>query len=219
MSATSHTKPAIFFTYDDHEFVNNYAGSSRDSGPYLNGSQAFFEYNAQTNFDPPDRNQFYYEFSYGADAAFFVLDTRRHRSTVEVDAAKRSMLGAQQLETFLNWLSKVRPKLIANKITSLMTQVNSTSTFKFVITSVPFTSLWTHDAKVDSWAAYAAEKAFILDALATVPNVIILSGDRHEFALVEFNHPSINDHRILEISTSPLSMYVHVVYIPRPSGY
>jgi alkaline phosphatase D len=129
------------------------------------------------------------------------------------------MLGAQQLETFLNWLSKVRLKLIANKITSLMTQVNSTSTFKFVITSVPFTSLWTHDAKVDSWAAYAVEKASILDALATVPNVIILSGDRHEFALVDFNHPSINDHRILEISTSPLSMYVHVVYIPRPSGY
>jgi len=184
----------MYFTYDDHEFVNNYAGSSCDCGPYLNGSQAFFEYNAQTNFDSPDEDQFYYEFSYGAEAAFFVLDTRRHRSTLEVEAANRSMLGAQQLGTFLNWLSKV----------------NSTSTFKFVITSVPFTSLWTHDATVDSWAAYTAEKALVLDALATVPNVIILSGDRHEFALVEFNHLSSNDRPILEISTSPLSMF----YIP-----
>ena len=87
-----------------------------------------------------------------------------------------------------------------------MTQVNSTSTFKFVITSVPFTSLWTHDATVDSWAAYAAEKSSILDVIATVPNVIILSGDRHEFALVELNHFSSTGHRVLEISTSPLSM-------------
>jgi alkaline phosphatase D len=103
-------KLAIFFTYDDHEFVNNYAGSSRDHGPYMNGSRAFLEYNAQTNFDPPDENQFYYEFSYGADAAFFVLDTRRHRSTLELEVEDRSMLGAQQLGTFLRWLSKVRPE-------------------------------------------------------------------------------------------------------------
>lgn len=95
-----------------------------------------------------------------------------------------------------------------------MTQVNSTSTFKFVITSVPFTSLWTHDATVDSWAAYAAEKSSILDAIATVPNVIILSGDRHEFALVELNHFGSTGHRVLEISTSPLSMYVNAVYVP-----
>ena len=113
LSALFIPKLAIFFTYDDHEFVNNYAGSSRDSGPYLNGSRAFFDYNAQTNFDSPDENQFYYEFSYGADAAFFVMDTRRHRSTTEVEGANRSMLGTTQLGTFLRWLSKVRPELAA----------------------------------------------------------------------------------------------------------
>ena len=97
-----------------------------------------------------------------------------------------------------------------------MIQVNSTSTFKFIITSVPFTSLWTHDAVVDSWAAYPAEKATILDAIATVPNAIILSGDRHEFAMVEFNHPSPAAHPVLEISTSPLSMCVVTKYVPHP---
>ena len=107
-------KLAIFFTYDDHEFINNYAGSSRDSGPYLNGSQAFFEYNAQTNFNSPDENQFYYEFSYGTDAAFFVMDTRRHRSAAGVKATDRSMLGATQLGTFFRWLSKVRLELTTN---------------------------------------------------------------------------------------------------------
>jgi len=125
------------------------------------------------------------------------------------------MLGATQLATFLRWLSKVCPELITDRSTLLIiTQVNSTSTFKFVITSVPFTSLWTHDATVDSWAAYTAEKSTILDAIATVPNVIILSGDRHEFALVEFNHIGSTGHRVHEISTSPLSMCASMVQIP-----
>lgn len=63
---------------------------------------------------------------------------------------------------------------------------------------------------MDSWSAYTTEKAAILDALATVPNVVILSGDRHEFALVEFNHFSSTGWPIFEVSTSPLSMF----YIP-----
>lgn len=62
------------------------------------------------------------------------------------------------------------------------------------------------DAQVDSWAAYAAEKAFLLDIMHTVPNVIILSGDRHEFAAIEFQGQGFA-HRILELSTSPLSMF------------
>jgi phosphodiesterase/alkaline phosphatase D-like protein len=40
----------------------------------------------------------------------------------------------------------------------------------------------THDAKIDSWAGFEKEKAMLLDALHTVPNVVILSGDRHEAA-------------------------------------
>ena len=85
-------------------------------------------------------------------------------------------------------------------------QVNSTTTFKFIITSVPFTSLWTHDARIDSWSAYAEEKSAILEALFTVPNVIILSGDRHEFAAIEFNGQGASRHQVVEFSTSPMSM-------------
>ena len=90
-------------------------------------------------------------------------------------------------------------------------QVNQTATFKFIVTSVPFTSLWTHDAQVDSWAAYDSEKAALLSALHTVPNVYLLSGDRHEFAAIEFN--PLNEtagHVVREFSTSPLSMF----YVP-----
>jgi len=53
--------------------------------------------------------------------------------------------------------------------------------------SVPFTSLWTHDAQTDSWAAYTSEIASLLSALHTAPNVYLLSGDQHEFAAIEFN--------------------------------
>lgn len=92
-------------------------------------------------------------------------------------------------------------------------QVNETATFKFIVTSVPFTSLWTHDAQIDSWAAYASEKASLLSALHTVPNVYLLSGDRHEFAAIEFNPLSevgTGAHIVREFSTSPLSMF----YVP-----
>ncbi len=92
-------------------------------------------------------------------------------------------------------------------------QVNQTATFKFIVTSVPFTSLWTHDAQTDSWAAYATEKASLLSALHTVPNVYLLSGDRHEFAAIEFNPLSevgVGAHVVREFSTSPLSMF----YVP-----
>lgn len=40
-----------------------------------------------------------------------------------------------------------------------------------------------------------------------MPNVIVLSGDRHEFAAIEFNSPNQDGYNVLEFSTSPLSMF------------
>jgi alkaline phosphatase D len=165
-------------------------------------------YNSQANYDSPDADQHYYDFTYGSDAAFFVMDTRRHRSKVEQsDPISRTMLGDNQLATFYSWLSKVHSSIDRLCSYSDKTfQVNSTVTFKFIVTSVPFTSLWTHDALVDSWAAYEHEKSTILEALSTVPNVIILSGDRHEFAAIEFNGQDASSYQVVEFSTSPMSM-------------
>jgi len=121
---------------------------------------------------------------------FFVMDTRRYRSEPSEEPSVRTMLGDRQLSVLYDWLGKV----------------NSTATFKFIVSSVPFTSLWQMDAQVDSWAAYAREKAALLDVLHTIPNVIILSGDRHEFAAIEFTGPG-ESHKVLEVSTSPMSMF------------
>lgn len=157
----------------------------------MNASQAYKLYNADANYEAYNGNQsYYYDFRY-ADTAFFVMDTRRYRSLVDSeDIASRTMLGEDQLAALYKWLS----------------EVNNTATFKFVVTSVPFTSLWQHDARWDSWAAYPSEKATLLSAMHSVPNVVLLSGDRHEFAAIKFTGERAG-HDILEISTSPLSMF------------
>ncbi|KAI0086688.1 PhoD-like phosphatase-domain-containing protein [Irpex rosettiformis] len=185
----------IFHAYDDHEIINNYMGAGNDSKlPFASADDAFKLYNANSNYNPAEPGQHYYHFRF-SDTAFFVLDTRRYRSDVteQDDAASRTMLGDKQLAALYEWLGKV----------------NNTATFKFIVSSVPFTSLWQHDAQVDSWAAYPSEKLSLLNALHSVPNVIIISGDRHEFAAIKFNGEG-QGHTILEVSTSPLSMF----YIP-----
>ena len=81
---------------------------------------------------------------------------------------------------------------------------------------MPFTSLWTYEGPVETWAGFPAEKAALLSALHTVPNVIFLSGDRHEFAAIEYEAGDWG-HNVLEISTSPMSMfYVPFVRTLRP---
>ncbi|TFY64442.1 hypothetical protein EVJ58_g2610 [Rhodofomes roseus] len=181
-------------TYDDHEIINNYAGHSNDSSPpFANANDAFALYNAQGNYDSSQQGEHYYDFRHG-DVAFFVMDTRRHRSIIEeTDEPSRTMLGEQQLTALYDWLGRV----------------NNTATFKFIVSSVPFTGLWTYEGEYETWNGFQYEKASLLNALHTVPNVILLSGDRHEFAAIEF--PSANPARtVYEISTSPLSMF----YIP-----
>ncbi|KAJ8515524.1 hypothetical protein ONZ45_g7080 [Pleurotus djamor] len=161
----------IFHAYDDHEIKNNFEGKSNDSSPpYPSASDAFKIYNSNANYHSHGSDEHYYEFRY-ADVAFFVMDTRRYRSGVNDTVETPTMLGEKQLTELFAWLGRV----------------NSTATFKFIVTSVPFTSLWGHDAQVDSWAGYPAEKSALLKIIHTVPNVIFLSGDRHEFAAIEFN--------------------------------
>lgn len=184
----------MFHAYDDHEIRDNFVGQGNDSTPpFPNAADAFRRYNADANYDSHDDSSHYYDFRY-ADVAFFVLDTRRYRSDAKtVDIASRTMLGEKQLAALYDWLGKV----------------NNTATFKFIVSSVPFTSLWQHDAVFDSWAGYAYEKAALVSTLHSVSNVIILSGDRHEFAAIEFTGEG-SGHKFLEISTSPLSMF----YVP-----
>lgn len=164
---------AIFSIYDDHEIINNFAGENDESKtPFANASSAFKTYYGDANPDPHVSDVNFYDFRYG-DNAFFVLDTRRYRSVPESDpdsVLPPTMLGDKQLHALHSWLGKV----------------NTTTTFKFIVSSVPFTSLWHgFDGQKETWAAYKFEREALLDVLQHVPNVVILSGDRHEFAFIE----------------------------------
>jgi alkaline phosphatase D len=57
----------------------------------------------------------------------------------------------------------------------------------------------------DSWSGYPAERDALLAVMHTIPNLIIVSGDRHEAAIVEYTAPTPDGRIVLEVSTSPLS--------------
>lgn len=89
-------------------------------------SPAYNAYIGQGNPTPSVPGVNYYTFRYG-DAAFFVWDTRRYRSANEqLDDEEKTMLGSEQKQVFMDWLS----------------EVNQTVTFKFVVSSVPFQSCY-----------------------------------------------------------------------------
>ena len=89
------------------QIINNYVGQSNDTPPFANAEDAFRIYNADGNYDSRVPGQHYYDFRYG-DVAFFVMDTRRHRSNPLTDeTASRTMLGETQLSALYEWLGKV----------------------------------------------------------------------------------------------------------------
>ncbi|KAL9939251.1 hypothetical protein V8E36_002064 [Tilletia maclaganii] len=185
----------VFGVGDDHEHRNDYSGeeeSVRDPSGLDAAMTAWKEYVASANPEPLEPGENYYTFRYG-DSAFFVLDTRMRRTPAsEPDNEAKSMLGEDQKDALMRWLGAV----------------NQTATFKFIISSVPFNTLWggplDWDGQYDTWSAYFTERQQILDVLEHVPNVIVLSGDRHEFASVGLRQT------VTEFSTSPLSMF----YLP-----
>ncbi|CAE6535837.1 unnamed protein product [Rhizoctonia solani] len=223
--------------YDDHEFINNFGANGNDlTSPYLNASRAYEIYNGQANPDAKTKGVYYYDFRYG-DTAFFVMDTRRYRSppppqkpypfpislftpliravaegrnpfaayfgepnsavpsnpiAEAVDETARTMLGEDQLAALHSWIA----------------DVNRTATWKFIVSSVPLTAMWAgYDGHVDLWAGYMHERDTVLSLLSSVPNVVVLSGDRHEFAAVEFPR---GKYVVREYSTSPLNQF----YVP-----
>ncbi|GAA6000157.1 hypothetical protein JCM10207_007883 [Rhodosporidiobolus poonsookiae] len=180
-------KVPLIGIYDDHEIYNDF--SANESSPfYAPANQAYLTYMGNANPDPikGHESENYYDFRVG-DSAFFVWDTRKHRSdNANDDDEVKTMLGERQKEAFLDWATKV----------------NNTVTWKFVISSVPLMSLWSHGE--DTFAGFLSERDAIMDVLEHVPNVIVLSGDRHEFASAAIRTT------VTEFSTSPFNMF----YLP-----
>ncbi|KAK9768348.1 hypothetical protein K7432_001078 [Basidiobolus ranarum] len=157
--ASIYRKVPIYNTYDDHEVLNNWNFQERP--PMGNAMVAYNEYQGVPNPDPLEKGTAYYTFSYG-DTAFFVMDTRRYRSSALLpDDENKTMLGPEQMAHFREWCH----------------QVNQTATIKFIVTSVPFTINWAnYDSTQDTWRGYQTERKEILELLRYVPNVYMISG-------------------------------------------
>jgi alkaline phosphatase D len=134
-----------------------------------------------------------------------MLDTRTYRSKNELPSndTTKSMLGAEQLEDLLAFLARPEPRGVK---------------WKIIASSVPFTKNWRVNGK-DTWAGYLHERQTILESMWDVGlrggvGVVVLSGDRHEFAATAFPPPLGGrwpvSATVNEFSTSPLSQF----YLP-----
>ncbi|KAG8529664.1 uncharacterized protein KY384_005145 [Bacidia gigantensis] len=209
--AVSYSLPWIH-VIDDHEIANDWDQGL--SAPYPAAIDPWMHYHHAANPPSVKSNRTYYTFRNGP-ATFFMLDTRRYRSpstaAPATDAAK-TMLGKEQLDDLLAWLA--RPEPVGVK-------------FKVVVSSIPFTRNWRINAQ-DTWGGYLVERQKVLRAMWEVNinkqkqgnkvRVIVLSGDRHEFAATRFPPPpdfqgqgeEEGSKDVFEFSTSPLSMF----YLP-----
>ena len=189
---------------DDHEIANDW--DSNTTFPYPAAADPWNIYHTSINPPSADSGASYFTFTHGP-ASFFLMDTRRYRSPSSAqapDSSNKTMLGAQQLSSLLKFLSGRPPSGVK---------------WKFVITSIPFTRNWRF-GDADTWAAYLHERQIILEAMWDVAlspsgvGVVILSGDRHEFAATAFPPPKDGkwplSATVHEFSTSPLSMF----YLP-----
>lgn len=197
---------------DDHEIANDWSGNT--TGVYNAAVDPYRIYQADANppaarkagaLDVSRKGATYYEFMEGP-AAFFMLDTRSYRSpkSLPINSTEKTMLGKEQLDDLLGFLRRPVPKGVK---------------WKILASSVPFTKNWRVDGE-DTWGGYLAERRSILAAMWDLQasgggvGVVIVSGDRHEFAATAFPPPK--DGRwpvsatVHEFSTSPLNQF----YVP-----
>ena len=217
-------------TLDDHEIANDWSGGN-DTEPFPAASDPFLHYHVSVNPpvprgapSGPDTNTTYFQFSNGP-ASFFMLDTRRYRTNPEtkstfvsekpgygtsLDASNspvsedgHSMLGFQQLSSLLTYLSTPESPHIH---------------WKIIASSVPFTKNWRFGTS-DTWGGFLRERATILQAMHDAERelgirVVILSGDRHEFAAIRFPPPVIALEPSAETSSKVTTMPIQYDQTP-----
>lgn len=189
---------------DDHDIANDWDANLTD--PYPTAVETWNLYHASVNPPPARLSASYFTFIHGP-ASFFLLDTRRYRTAeapLPPDSPEKSMLGSEQLASLFSFLRHRDPPGVK---------------WKIVVSSVPFTQNWRFNY-LDTWGGYLYERDRILAAMWDVGargdgvGVVVLSGDRHEFAATAFPPPKDSKWPISatvhEFSTSPLSMF----YLP-----
>ncbi|KAF2436864.1 hypothetical protein EJ08DRAFT_691177 [Tothia fuscella] len=186
---------------DDHEIANDW--DKNTTGLWSAAVDPFEHYQVAANPPAGKHGETYFTFTQGP-ASFFMMDTRRYRSPETKNASdeSKSMLGSAQLSDLLAFLHAPLPPGVK---------------WKIVASSIPFTKNWRFGGE-DTWGGYLHERKIILEAMWAAGSkgqgVVVLSGDRHEFAATAFPPPKTSNYpasaTVYEFSVSPLSMF----YLP-----
>ena len=196
-----------YHTLDDHEIANDWSGGN-DTAPFPAASDPFIHYHVSVNPpvppnapNGPETNTTYFQYTQGP-ASFFMLDTRRYRTEPEPQSSnagaagkplygpsgssrpsqsRHSMLGQAQLQSLLAFLAAPEPPHVH---------------WKIIASSVPFTKNW-RLGTADSWGGFLHERSIIMEAMHKAERdlgcrLVLLSGDRHEFAAIRFPPPILN---------------------------
>lgn len=184
--------------YDDHEVANDWDGNT--TGVFGAAYDPYAHYHTSVNPPSVRPQESWFSFTQGP-ATFFMLDTRRYRSPNDntngsdpvTGEPTKTMLGDAQLADLLAWLKQPEPSGVR---------------WKILISSIPFTKNWWFGAQ-DTWRGYLGERQIILEAMWDVGlrsdgvGVIILSGDRHEFAATAFPPPPEGKEEIVGLASHP----------------
>ena len=154
----------LFVMWDDHEVDSDFTMTH----PRLPiGRQAFLDY-WPIRPSTQDPYRLYRSFKWGKGVEVFLLDCRQYR-----DPQTKTMLGLEQKQWLLQQLAA------------------SSATFKFIVSSVPFS-----DPRDDKWGEYPEERDDILKNIQEnkIPGVIFLAGDVHHAAVSQMPHdPAVRE--------------------------
>jgi alkaline phosphatase D len=209
----------VSISWDDHELRDDYSGvalSAQNPQRLQDGRQAFFEYwPVSPSADEADLYRLYRRVPYGAQAEFFILDTRSYRDpNVNWDPHPRNltpktMLGAEQFA----WLQQGLAE--------------SEATWKFIVTSVPLSyPTGFPQPEVDgrdSWANFTEKSGFETELIALlfyiesqdIENVIFLTGDTHWPFAISYDPDRNGEPNFYEFGSSPLSA-IPLAPVPTP---
>lgn len=184
--------------YDDHEVANDWDGNT--TGVFGAAYDPYAHYHTSVNPPAVRPHESWFSFTQGP-ASFFMIDTRRYRSPNDntngsdpiTGEPTKTMLGEAQLADLLAWLKKPEPSGVR---------------WKILISSIPFTKNWWFGAQ-DTWRGYLGERQIILEAMWDVGlrsdglGVVVLSGDRHEFAATAFPPPPDGKEEAVGLAAHP----------------
>lgn len=184
--------------YDDHEVANDWDGNT--TGVFDSAYDPYAHYHTSVNPPTVRKDESWFSFTQGP-ASFFMIDTRRYRSPNDKTNGSdpfsgeptKTMLGEAQLADLLAWLKQPEPSGVR---------------WKMLISSIPFTKNWWFGAQ-DTWRGYLGERQIILEAMWDVGlrsdgiGVVVLSGDRHEFAATAFPPPPDGKEEVVGLAAHP----------------